>query len=155
MTAPTVSHPPALVGAFTRGAFEAQPRDDEARHEAFAGVMDKQRGGERSAFLLDAEDEDRLELTEDSTTDSHLSAPSTASTALGQAEIRRHVGAINQTLDPHEQLDCAVLMTEPWTVDNDLITPTFKVKRNKIEDVFAANYERWVSTRKPVIWHKG
>lgn len=80
-------------------AVHGESRDDEARHEAFAGVMDKQRGGERSAFLLDAEDEDRLELTEDSTTDSHLSAPSTASTALGQAEIRRHVGAINQTLD--------------------------------------------------------
>jgi long-chain acyl-CoA synthetase len=24
-------------------------------------------------------------------------------------------------------------VTEPWTVDNDLITPTFKVKRNRID----------------------
>jgi long-chain acyl-CoA synthetase len=42
-----------------------------------------------------------------------------------------------------------VLTTEPWTVDNDLITPTFKVKRNRIEELFAANYEQWVSARKP------
>jgi long-chain acyl-CoA synthetase len=48
---------------------------------------------------------------------------------------------INETLDPHEQLDCLVVMTEAWTVDNDLITPTFKVKRNRIEDLFAKNYE--------------
>ena len=36
-----------------------------------------------------------------------------------------------------------MLVTTPWTVDNDLITPTFKVKRNRIEDIYSANYERW------------
>jgi len=46
-----------------------------------------------------------------------------------------------------------VLMTDPWTVDNDLITPTFKVKRNRIEDLFAKNYEKWVGARKKVIWY--
>ena len=45
-------------------------------------------------------------------------------------------------------------MTEPWTVDNDLITPTFKVKRNRIEDLFAKNYEVWTGLRKTVVWHK-
>jgi long-chain acyl-CoA synthetase len=82
-----------------------------------------------------------------------------AATPDGKAEIEAsltaHIQAINEQLDPHEQLDCAVLMTEPWTVDNDLITPTFKVKRNRIEDLFAAHYERWVGMRKTVVWHKG
>ena len=82
-----------------------------------------------------------------------------AATPDGKAEIEAsltaHIKAINEQLDPHEQLDCAVLMTEPWTVDNDLITPTFKVKRNRIEDLFAAHYERWVGMRKTVVWHKG
>ena len=31
--------------------------------------------------------------------------------------------------------------TEPWTVDNGFITPTFKVKRNRIEEVYAPRYE--------------
>jgi long-chain acyl-CoA synthetase len=43
---------------------------------------------------------------------------------------------------------------EAWTVDNDLITPTFKVKRNRIEDLFAKNYDHWVGMRKKIIWHK-
>ena len=59
---------------------------------------------------------------------------------------------INQTLDPHEQLKCLVVVTTAWTVDNDLITPTFKVKRNRIEDLYARQYESWESSGKKVIW---
>jgi long-chain acyl-CoA synthetase len=84
-------------------------------------------------------------------------AAAKAKSAEGKAEletsIAAHLKEINATLDPHEQLDCVVLMAEPWTVDNELITPTFKVKRNKIEDLFAKNYERWVESRKKVIWY--
>mgnify|MGYP000543941225 CR=1 FL=1 len=80
-----------------------------------------------------------------------------AGSAEGRAEMETslavHLKTINETLDPHEQLDCLVLMTDPWTVDNDLITPTFKVKRNRIEDLFAKNYEKWVGARKKVIWY--
>jgi long-chain acyl-CoA synthetase len=46
-----------------------------------------------------------------------------------------------------------VVTAEAWTVDNDLITPTFKVKRNRIEDRFATHYEQWVGSRKKVVWH--
>ena len=42
---------------------------------------------------------------------------------------------------------------EAWTVDNDLITPTFKVKRNRIEERFGAHYEQWEKESKKVIWH--
>ncbi|MBI5718301.1 MAG: AMP-binding protein [Burkholderiales bacterium] len=69
-----------------------------------------------------------------------------------EASLAGHLKSINEMLDPHEQLDCLVVTTEAWTVDNDLITPTFKVKRNKIEDRFAANYENWVGSRKKVLW---
>lgn len=69
-----------------------------------------------------------------------------------EASLTAHLKSVNETLDPHEQLDCLVLTTEPWTVDNDLITPTFKVKRNRVEELFAAHYDTWVGQRKPVVW---
>jgi long-chain acyl-CoA synthetase len=79
-----------------------------------------------------------------------------AATPEGRAELEAslaaHLKHVNDTLDPHEQLDCLVVTAQAWTVDNDLITPTFKVKRNRIEDLFAKNYERWVGMRKPVVW---
>ena len=60
--------------------------------------------------------------------------------------------SINEMLDPHEQLDCLVVVTETWTVDNDLVTPTFKVKRSRIEAVYAEHFERWVGQRRTVVW---
>ncbi len=79
-----------------------------------------------------------------------------ASNAEGRAELEsslgEHLEKVNATLDPHEQLACLVLVTEPWSVDNGFITPTFKVKRNRVEEVYAASYESWVGSRKKVIW---
>ena len=69
-----------------------------------------------------------------------------------EASLGEHLKRVNGQLDPHEQLDCVVVTPQAWTVENDLLTPTMKVKRNKIEDTFAANYERWVGQRKKVIW---
>jgi len=71
-----------------------------------------------------------------------------------ETSLAEHLKAINATLDRHEQLDCLVVMTDAWTVDNDLITPTLKVKRNRIEDLFAKNYELWSGMGKAVVWHQ-
>ena len=77
-------------------------------------------------------------------------------TAAGKAELEaslaEHLKTVNNTLDPHEQLDCLVLVTEAWSVDNGFITPTFKVKRNRVEEMYASRYESWVGARKKVIW---
>ena len=69
-----------------------------------------------------------------------------------ESSLAQHLQAVNATLDPHEKLQCIVIVTTAWTVDNDIITPTFKVKRNRIEDIYAANYERWEASGKKVIW---
>ena len=34
------------------------------------------------------------------------------------------------------------------------MTPTLKVRRNRIEDVYAEHYERWVVERKAVVWQR-
>jgi len=71
-----------------------------------------------------------------------------------EASLAEHMRSINATLDPHERLDCLVVVQQPWTVESGLITPTFKVRRNRIEDVYAAHYERWVVQRRAVVWHE-
>ena len=82
-----------------------------------------------------------------------LQAADATGRATLEASLAAHLKGINDTLDPHEQLDCLVVTAEAWTVDNDLITPTFKVKRNRIEDLFAKNYDSWVGMRKSVVWY--
>ncbi len=71
-----------------------------------------------------------------------------------EASLAEHLNEINAALDPHERLGCLVVMTDAWTIDNDLITPTLKVKRNRIEDLFAKHYETWSGMGKVVVWHE-
>jgi long-chain acyl-CoA synthetase len=70
------------------------------------------------------------------------------------ASLAEHLKKVNESLDPHEQLDCLIVMTEAWTVHNELVTPSFKVKRNRIEELFAKQYEEWVRRGTTVVWHE-
>jgi long-chain acyl-CoA synthetase len=87
--------------------------------------------------------------------DAAAKARDSAGRSALEASLAEHLKRVNAQLDPHEQLDCLVITAEAWSVENDILTPTMKVKRNKIEDVFAANYERWVGTKKKVLWSSG
>lgn len=71
--------------------------------------------------------------------------------ALEQS-LLEHLERVNEILDPHERLDRLVVMGEPWTVDNDLVTPTFKVKRHRVEELFAAKYPAWAVSMKRIVW---
>jgi long-chain acyl-CoA synthetase len=71
-----------------------------------------------------------------------------------EVSLGKHMHSINSTLDPHERLYCLVALTEPWNVNNDMVTPTLKIKRSRIEDSFGKYYEAWTSVGKPVVWHE-
>lgn len=75
-----------------------------------------------------------------------------AQRAALEAALQAHLREVNAPLDPHEQLECIIVETTPWTVDNGFITPTFKVKRNRIEEVYAPRFERWAAMHRPVVW---
>ena len=48
-----------------------------------------------------------------------------------------------------------MVVTTPWTIDNGFITPTFKVKRNRIEEVYGGPFDRWSQGRSKGVWHAG
>ena len=75
-----------------------------------------------------------------------------AARAALEKSLEQHLASVNAELDPHEQLDCLVVVTTPWSVENGFITPTFKVKRNRIEEVYGPMYQRWVESRRTVLW---
>ena len=66
--------------------------------------------------------------------------------------LKAHLQAVNARLRPHEQLDCLVVVTTAWTPENGVVTPTFKVKRPKIEELYARHYAAWFGQRQPVVW---
>jgi len=59
---------------------------------------------------------------------------------------------VNQTLEPHEKLGFIVVISEPWTMANDLLAPTMKIRRQKIEDQYVDKFEPWAAQKRSVIW---
>ena len=53
---------------------------------------------------------------------------------------------INANLDDHEKVAKLVVLPEEWTVENNLLTPSFKIKRNAIEKKYADKYDQWYSS---------
>jgi len=60
--------------------------------------------------------------------------------------------SINPSLEKYERLEKAVIMKEHWTVSNNKITPSLKVKRNEIEKIHLPTYSTWYDKPGLVIW---
>jgi long-subunit acyl-CoA synthetase (AMP-forming) len=41
---------------------------------------------------------------------------------------------VNAELESHQKLDCLIVANDNWTIENDFLTPTLKIKRNLLED---------------------
>jgi long-subunit acyl-CoA synthetase (AMP-forming) len=50
---------------------------------------------------------------------------------------------VNPKLDGHEKIHNFVVVKEDWTVENKLLTPTMKIKRNAIEKLYSTHYNNW------------
>lgn len=59
---------------------------------------------------------------------------------------------VNEILDKHEKIKKMVVMRDEWTVDNNLLTPTMKVKRNVLEKEKTPMYETWYKSSTVVVW---
>jgi long-subunit acyl-CoA synthetase (AMP-forming) len=58
--------------------------------------------------------------------------------------------SINASLESHQRLDRIVVMDEPWTIENELLTPTLKVKRHVLEERFIDTIQRKYTGK--VVW---
>ncbi|MFK0088460.1 AMP-binding protein [Pseudomonas sp. NPDC090755] len=59
---------------------------------------------------------------------------------------------VNAQAESHEHLASLVVVSEPWTVENDLLTPTLKIRRNQIEDHYQSRMDGWSSSASRVIF---
>lgn len=58
----------------------------------------------------------------------------------------------NLKLDSHEKIGFFVVIMDVWTMNNDMLTPTMKIKRNKIESKYESKIEAWVAQNKEIVW---
>lgn len=71
--------------------------------------------------------------------------------AIEKALVKQ-VAVLNEKLLSHERVSKVVVLPETWSVENGLMTPTLKVKRNVLEKKFRDKYAEWYHTHGEVIW---
>jgi long-chain acyl-CoA synthetase len=69
-----------------------------------------------------------------------------------EAEMASILKRVNDKVADYEQLRMIVVAKEPWSIENGQLTPTLKIKRNKIEAALETNVEGWYGKKGPVVW---
>jgi len=69
-----------------------------------------------------------------------------------QAELERLLDDVNRTLPDYEHLRTIVVTREPWSIENGFLTPTMKMRRNRIEAAVQPLVERWFAQAHKVVW---
>ena len=59
---------------------------------------------------------------------------------------------INSELEKHEKIDKIIILKDNWTIENEILTPTMKIKRNVIEKKYKENYNKWVKDENEIIF---
>lgn len=68
------------------------------------------------------------------------------------ASLSKTLDVVNPKLDHHEKIKCIVVLQGAWTIENKLLTPTMKVKRNSVEKLHKDNYVSWFESGKQIVW---
>ena len=50
---------------------------------------------------------------------------------------------VNPKFESHERLKKIVVLDKEWTIENNLLTPSMKIKRNEVERLYKDNYTKW------------
>ncbi|MDZ7899704.1 MAG: AMP-binding protein [Arcicella sp.] len=59
---------------------------------------------------------------------------------------------VNPSFKSYEALSKAIVVKEAWSIENNLLTPTMKIKRNIVEKHYQDKIEQWAEIREQVVF---
>ena len=81
---------------------------------------------------------------------------SAAGKAKAKGELAKSLTAtlaeVNTQLESYEKLQCMVIMKNDWAIENGLLTPSMKVKRNEVEKLHLPKYPQWYDKGDKVVY---
>jgi len=69
-----------------------------------------------------------------------------------EKSIAKSIALVNSTRSNFEYIGTSTILKEVWSIENDLLTPTLKVKRQKIDQKFGEDYLKWHQDDSAIIW---
>jgi len=77
--------------------------------------------------------------------------------ARDKAEVEKSIletiEKLNSKQENYSKVTTVIINAEQWSQDNELLTPTLKVRRGKIDDTFGKNYSAWHDADDKIIWN--
>ncbi|MCP4630418.1 MAG: AMP-binding protein [bacterium] len=72
--------------------------------------------------------------------------------AAVESELTEHLNRINSLLPHHEKLAFLAVVKDEWLPENGFLTPTMKLKRVKLEEVYGPLTDEWYAEKEPIVW---
>ncbi|NIY90053.1 AMP-binding protein, partial [Vibrio campbellii] len=66
---------------------------------------------------------------------------------------RKVIARINQELESHEQIKGVLMIQDPWSIENGILTPTLKIKRHVLEQKYHEIGHNWPKGEM-VVWEE-
>ena len=67
-------------------------------------------------------------------------------------KIEKLLVETNEKLENYKKISTLVVVKEPWTLENGLLTPTLKIKRNQVDKKYLDFCTKWHVDKASVIW---
>lgn len=58
-----------------------------------------------------------------------------------ESSVLATIREINEAIEKHARIGAVILTREPWSIENEVLTPTLKMRREKVEERFAEKAE--------------
>ncbi|MAM85917.1 AMP-binding protein [Allohahella sp. A8] len=71
-----------------------------------------------------------------------------------KTSIESHIDQVNRQLLNHEKLCGVIISKDDWLPESGMVTPTLKIKRNKVEDRYTKLMEQICNSGEKVIWER-
>ena len=72
------------------------------------------------------------------------------------SEIKRSfedlIVSINDQLEHHEKIKKIVVLKDSWSIENNILTPTLKIKRNIVDEKYKEFYEKWFNSKDQIVF---
>ncbi|HMQ61055.1 MAG TPA: AMP-dependent synthetase, partial [Flavilitoribacter sp.] len=60
--------------------------------------------------------------------------------------------SINESLASFERIYTVVIVKDDWTIENGILTPTLKIKRNAVSNYYEPYLQDWIEKKESIVW---
>lgn len=66
--------------------------------------------------------------------------------------LEKELSNINQQLPNYQKISTIIIVKEEWSVDNKILTPSMKIKRGEVDEIYGNRLGEWHEDQQVVIW---